>query len=132
MADEGFGTTITFQSGFCAEVLEVSWDGIERNAIDTTHMTTTEGWMTFLPSDLQDPGELTVELQFDPDESPPIEAAAETVTVTFPIPAGGSVAATWACSGFLTGMSAAVPHNDKMTASVTIKFSGEPTFTPGS
>lgn len=132
MADEGFGTTITFQSGFCAEILDVSWDGIERNAIDTSHMTTVDGWMTFLLSDLKDPGELTVELQFDPDESPPITAAAETVTVTFPIPAGGSVAATWACSGGLTSMGIAVPHNDKMTASCKLKFSGAPTFTPGS
>jgi hypothetical protein len=132
MADEGYGTTITWESGFCAQILSANWDGISRAAIPTSHTTTTEGWMTFQPSDLQDPGSLTVELQFDPDDAPPIEEAAETVTVTFPIPAGGSVAATWACSGFLTEFGNQVPYNDKMTATAVIKFSGEPTFTPGS
>jgi hypothetical protein len=132
MADDGYSTTVTFSSGFCAEVLDVGWDGMSREAIDTTHMTTTNGWMTFLPSDLKDAGELSVSLQFAPNTAPPITGAAETVTVTFPLPAGGSTRATWACSGFMTGMGVAVPNGDKMTADATIKFSGEPTFTPGS
>ena len=125
MADEGFGTTVTFDSGFFAEILNVGWDGIERGAVDTTHMLTTDGWMTFEPSDLKNPGELSVELQFNPDDEPPIDGPAETVTVTFPN------SATWACEGFLTGAGVAVPYNDKMIGNFTIKFSGEPTFTPG-
>ena len=131
MADEGFGTTITFQTGFFAEIMSVGWDGLERGDIETSHMTTSSGWRTFQPSDLKNPGELTVEISFDPDEAPPITAAAETVTVTFPIPTGGNTAATWACSGYMKSMSNAVPFDGKMTATCVIKFSGVPTFTPG-
>lgn len=131
MADEGFGLTITFQSGFFAEILDASWSSISRNAIPTSHMTTPSGAMTFLPSDMHDPGELSVSLQFDPDTAPPIDQAAETITVTFPIPPGGSTAATWACSGFMTDYGNELPHDDKMTADATLKFSGITTFTPG-
>lgn len=131
MADQGYGATVTFSSGFMAQVLNASWDGLERGEIDTTHMTSTNGWMTFIPSDLKNPGELTVELLFNPSTAPPITGAAETITVTFPIPSGGSTAATWACSGFMKSLSPSVPHDDRMLATAVLKFSGEPTFTAG-
>ena len=131
MADQGYATTITFSSGFCAQVLSVTWDGIERAAIDTTHMTTSSGYMTAIPSDIINPGQLTVELLANPSSAPPITGAAETVTVTFPIPSGGSSAATWVCSGFLTNYTLNDPHDDRMTATAVIKFTGVPTFTAG-
>lgn len=131
MADGGYGTTITFSSGFCAQIKSVSWDGMERQELDTTHMTSTSGYMTFIPSDLKNVGELSVELLFNPSTSPPITSAAETVTVTFPIPSGGSTAATWACSGFAKSFSQVIPHDDLMTQTIVIKFSGVPTFTAG-
>lgn len=130
-ADQGFGLSITFSSGFMALIRSASWSGIAREPLDTTHMGSTNGAMTFIPSDLENAGELTVELLFDPDDGPPITGAAETITVTFPIPAGGSTAATWACSGFLTSFEMTAPHDNLMTATATIKFSGEITFTDG-
>lgn len=130
-ADQGFGLSITFSSGFLALIRSASWGNMNREALNTTHMGTTNGAATFIPSDIEDYGELTVELLFDPDDAPPITGAAETVTVTFPIPAGGSSAATWACSGFLTSFEMTAPHDNLMTATATIKFTGEPTFTDG-
>lgn len=131
--DVGFGTTITFASGFMAKITSVSWGGIAREPKETSHMTSTNGWRTFIPSDLKDPGELTVELQFDKNAATKtnIGGAAETITVTFPVPAGGSTAATWACSGFMTSFEMADPMDDVMTATAGLKFSGEPTFTDG-
>jgi hypothetical protein len=131
MADQGYSTTITFSTGFCAEVLSVTWDGLERAAIDTTHMTSSSGWMTAIPSDLKNPGQLTVELLANPSTSPPISSSAETITVTFPIPSGGVSAASWACSGFMISYTLNDPHDDRMTATAVIKFTGLPTFTAG-
>lgn len=131
MADQGFATTITFSSGFAAQVRSVQWAGLERVELETTHMTSTNGWKTFIPSDLKDPGTLTVELLFNPSTAPPITGAAETVTVTFPIPSGGSTAATWAASGFLKTFDVTDPYDDVMTATASLKFSGTVTFTPG-
>ncbi len=127
--DVGFGITLTFSSGFFAEITNV--DGsMSRDPVDTTHSTTTGGYKTFIPSDLIDHGEVEVELHFDPDVGTgiPIDGAAETVTITFPTPVGGSSGATWAASGFLTNFSFSAPIDDKMTANATLKLSGDITY----
>jgi hypothetical protein len=122
-ADTGFGITIAFDSGFLAEIIDVTPPAVSREAIDTSHTATTNGKMTFMPSDLIDGGELQVEIHFVPSEVPPISSAAETVTITF-----GS-GTTWAFSGFLTNYEPAAPIDDRMTATVTIKVSGAITIT---
>lgn len=125
MADVGTGTAITFDSGFFAEILSVNWSGISRESIDTSHMGTTGG-MTFTPGDLYDPGELQVEMAFVPGTSPPYDGAAETCTVTWP----DAGAATWAASGFMTGFEVTGPLEERMTATGTVKLSGNITITP--
>ncbi len=117
------GTTITFASGFLAEILDVDLPELSRESIDTTHMGTTNA-KTYIPSTLIDVGELSCDLGFDPSASPPINLAPENVTILFP--SGTS----WSFSGFMTGFNAKAPLEDKMTASVTIKASGEITITP--
>lgn len=121
----GTGTTITFDSGFFAQILSVNHSGISRGSIDTTHMGTTTA-RTFAATDLFDAGELEVEIHFNPDTRPPIDDAAETCTVTFPS------TATLAGSAFMTGFQYGDPLEDKMTATATLKFSGDLTFTPAS
>jgi len=122
MADSGFGTTITFSTGFFAEVISVDGPDLSREPIDTTHMTTTDGRMTYIPSDLIDGGTLSVEIAYVPATAPPISGAAETVTVTYPDSSSA------AFSGFLTSFSSSIPIDDRMTASAEIKVSGDVTF----
>jgi len=122
--DLGHGTAIAFQSGFLAKLLSVTWGGIERSAVETTVLDTSGG-KTFMPGDNYDPGELTVEMQFDTDSAyiTALTAAAETVTITWPD------AETAACSGFVTGFEIGnVTNEGVMTATVTIKLTG--TITP--
>ena len=122
--DLGTGTTITFgTSGFTANVVSVDWDGIERASVQTSHLGTTTAH-TFIPGDLYNPGEISLEIQFDPDDFPPIDQAAETITVTFPLSSGGSTAANWAGTGFATGFTAGVPLEELMTGTLTVKMSG--------
>lgn len=128
MADVTTGASITFSSGFFAEITNIGHSGINRGSVDVTHMGTTDA-REFMPTDLYDAGELSVELQFDPDSSPPIDQAAETVTVTFPTPSGGVSGATWAADGFMTDFEYTGPLEDKMTATATIKFTGTITYT---
>lgn len=132
MASLGFGTAITFSTGFCAEITDVKVGGLSREAVDVTNFGSAGGYKEFIPSDLIDSGELEVELIYDTDTAPPIGGAAETVTVTFPLKSGETTAATLACTGFLTDSEESVPIDDKMSQSVTIKFSGQRTYTPGS
>lgn len=132
MASLGFGTSITFQSGFFAAIKDVKHSGISRESVDVTNFGSTNGWKEFIPSQLKDAGELEVELLYDTDLEPPIDQAAETVTITFPLKSGETTAAKIQCSAFMTSAEAGVPMEDAMTQSVTLKFTGEPTYTAGS
>lgn len=135
MADSGHGVSITFQSGYFSEILSVTPTGWSRAALPTSHSGTSAA-KTFIAADLADYGELQVEVYLKTQTTaPPFTAAAETVTVTFPVPSGGSVAATYAGSAFMTGWSASIvaaPDEQIMTASFTMKKSGAWTFTAGS
>ena len=124
-ASVGTGTTITMDTGFFAEILSVTWSGVSRTVIDTSHMGTTTA-MTYTPGKLIDPGELQVEMAFAPGTEPPWDDVAETVTVTWP----DSGAATWAASGFMTGFEATAPFEERCTATATVKLSGDITVTP--
>ena len=134
--DVGHGTTITFgTSGWTGNVESVSWGGIARTVIETSHMGTTAaganqfGNRTFLPGDLIDPGTITLAVHFNPQTNPPIGAVAETVTITFPLVAGDSTPANWACSGFVSSFDIQDNMDDKMTASMVVKLSGKCTMT---
>ena len=125
--DIGTGATLSFTGDWDAEILSLSWDGISREAIDTSHMGTTVA-RTFIPADLYDPGELTVEFNLDPDYDieTVMTATAETVAVVLQDGAG---TANWSASGFITSYSWAAPLEDKMTGSATIKLTGSITIT---
>lgn len=117
LPDISTGTTITFDSGFFAEIINLEHSGMERGSVDVTHMGSTVERES-LPTDLFDPGELTVELHFAAQTRPPIDNAAETCTVTFP---GGT---TWAGSAFMTNWAYSAPLEDKMTGTGTLKYDG--------
>lgn len=118
------GTTVTFASGFLAQILDLEWSGITRAPVETSHAGTTS-WKTFIPETLKDPGTLSGTIIFDPvaDTTLPIEDAAETVTLTLPS------TDTWAASGFMTEFGFSGTLEEKYTATFSIKFSGAPTIT---
>ena len=126
MADTtvGAGITVTFSSGYLAKIEDVSYDGMERGSVETTHAGTTGG-DTFIPLTTYNPGQLTTLLQFDTNVAPPIQGAAETVTVNLP-PSGAN---TMSASGFMTSFNFTNPIKDKVMATATIQLSGNVTWT---
>ncbi|MBT8046399.1 MAG: hypothetical protein KJN67_04460 [Pontiella sp.] len=129
MTDTTTGATITFgTSGFSQNWQSIGLPGANRGSYDTTHLGTTTA-RTHAPIDLVDWGTLEIEFDFDPDDRPPIDQPAETITITWPLPSGGSTAATLVGSGFMTDYTVNGPLEEKMTATATIKWSGDLTFT---
>jgi hypothetical protein len=129
MSDTGTGTTIVFgTTGFTADILSLTPSGRERGEYETTHMGTT-GSKTWSPVKLIDEGSLDMAYNFDADYEPPIKLAPETVTITFPIPAGSSTGATLVGSGFLTGDSWSSELEEKMTGGATLRWAGPVTWT---
>lgn len=91
LVDLGTGTTVTFgTSGFTAELTDIQISNLSREVIETSNLATPQagagqiGSKTFLAGDLTDPGSVTLTGHFNPDTVPPLEGAAETVTITFP------------------------------------------------
>ena len=120
----GTGATITFDSGFFAEVLDIRPCSAAREAVNVSHMGTTDAH-EFKPVDLVDWGEVTVELGLFPGTAPPIDDSPETITITFP----DSASTTWVwANSFMTAFEAQVPLEDKMTATCRIKLNGKPTI----
>ncbi len=122
--DLGTASTVTFADTWVFEMVDLSWSGIERSFIDSSHLGTVVA-RTFLIGDLYDPGALTIQghLDTNTDGNPIINGALNTVTLTFPN------SKTHAGSGALQSYEISVPLEDKMTTTAVIKFSGAITFT---
>ncbi len=121
--DIGTSATVTFADTWVFEMIDLSWSGMERNFIDSSHLGTTVA-RTFLIGDLYDPGALTIQghLDTDTDGNPIINGAMNTVTLAFPN------AKTYLAQGALQSHEISVPLEDKMTVTAVIKFSGAITF----
>ena len=122
--DLGTASTITFAvaGGFSANLLSVSWSGITRPAIKTSHMLTTTA-DTFIVGDLYDPGEIQASFQFDglSTTRPPIDGAVGLITIDV---AGAGVNNKWTAQGFITDTGWDAPLEDLMVVNVTIKCTG--------
>jgi predicted secreted protein len=120
-----------------AEVGNITPPSFARDAQDATHTESTEGWREFIPG-LKDAGELSCELnlvpdsdtmdlildQFDSDSLTEVRILFADGTQTGPSP----TCSRFTCFGIVTGFPLQAPMDDKMTATVTIKISGKPTF----
>lgn len=149
-ADEGRGATVTTGSSNWGTgsgespatlITNISFDGITRDPLETTVLTSTVA-RTFTPSDLYDPGGMTIEFFYEGDEVfitsgagvPYITTstggiAAETWTVTDPIPSGKNTGPTMAASGFIDNFTPGQKAvGELMRASVHVKFTGAVTF----
>lgn len=107
-----------------AEVFDISPPNETTDVIDATTFGSADGMREYILG-LTDPGECSFEMNFVPGSASEqkiltVKAAraAKKFRIVFPN------LATWTFSGLLTGYEPAVPNDDKMTATVTIKLTG--------
>lgn len=135
MAVQGFGISVTFSTGFLAYIKEAEFSKFARKWIDSTNNATavTSGsvYETGYPSKLVSPGELDVTILSDPTKAIPIGGALESITLTYPIPVGGSSAKTFVCSGCMLEYGDSFPIGDNVHGKAKLKFTGPPTVTLG-
>lgn len=135
MADTGNSATIAFgTTGFTAAFVVIGGATITRPRINDSHLATTN-LETHMPGDLADPGEQECEFHYNPNTQPPILNAAETITVTYPVPAGLTNGATKAGTGFVTEWTEPdLKNNELMIAKVKVAWDGktEPVYTDAS
>ncbi len=127
MAVIGTGMTIAFQSGYLAEILDVQGGDMTRAEIDTSNFSTV-GAKTYQPGALVDMGTWAVEFILDPtdDVQAIMSAAAETVTITWPV-SGSTV--TWAATAFGRDFSWSGPMEERTTGTITLRVADDVTTT---
>lgn len=141
MADgmSAFGTTIALGDGASPEVFttiayvtNIEGPGLSADTIDVTSHGSTDGYRQFVQG-LKDAGEVSLELNFDPDAATHVNASGglayeyeqgteSNYKITFPD------TTVWTFPGIVTGLSPSAPMDGKLSAAVTIKVSGKPTL----
>lgn len=113
-----------------AQVVSIGGPTLTRETIDSTHQASTGRWREFIAG-LQDAGEITVELLFDPDNTGHIDLRSDLAVdalhkyrISFP----DATPTTVTVDALVTRFEPRAPLDEKLTATVTLKISGAPTW----
>jgi hypothetical protein len=117
-----FGTALATATGY--KITGVNHGGVSRAVADATHMASSA--KEFVASSIYDPGELSVEVLFDPSIKPTSDltnvATNQVVNVVWAN--GGTATSLWSAFGYATGFEAGAQMEDMMSGTLTIKLSG--------
>ena len=105
-------------------VTEITWSGWSREVIETTHLGTTTS-RTYRPDDLYNPGEVNLEIQFDPALTTDIGRAMTVTSETITIDWNGG-ADNWTAAGFISNFDGPVSSDAALvTGTITFKLTGD-------
>ena len=130
----GWGSTLAGSTvGTIGQILKISIPTVEADAIDISTMDSTDKWQSFIPG-MINAGQLDVDLAYYKTDAKiildEIGGTVETWTITLNDETSVLTSpSTFACSGYIKGVGNAIPFEDKVTSTITIKLSGAPTFT---
>jgi len=116
-------------------IISISGADQTRDALDISTMDSADKFREFIPGML-DSGEITFELNYDGTAGGTANAlqllktnAAQYWHITFPDHTTEASKSDLYCQGFITALGHAIPFDDKVTQSVTVKLTEELTFT---
>ena len=136
---DAFGTSLARDNGSTfdaiASITSVSGPGISRDTVDVTAHDSADRYREFIGG-LVDGGEVSADINWDPKG---VLGAGNATTILMgdledPNPVSYEIAfpdgSKFAAALLITGFEPDAPHDDKLTASLSFKVSGKPTFTP--
>jgi hypothetical protein len=127
MAITANGTTFSYNSVAIGDVLSISSPSVSVATIDTTGIA--DVFRTFLGGTI-DSGEMSVEVMYDPNSTAGAAFEAEWESTASAAPTAKACVITFSDSSaytfnaVLTGFSASVALDDRVTASISLKVSG--------
>ena len=124
--DIGTGASVVFTtSALALNFTSMSLGTQTVDIIDTTHLGTT-GQKTVMGGDLVNPGEVTMEFQWDNEAGPSVSPTAEVITITFPQSVSNvTSAATYAGTGIISSITyPTLGIEELQTGSLTITWDG--------
>jgi len=132
----GLGTTAVFTIQSLA--LKIVSIDIGNQTLPTVNISTlaTTNYEQYIPGDLSESGQVTLECQFDSEADQIALGAVDTLTITLPLTGTGTSNATWVGTGFITDYKPpGFVKNELQTHTITFQFDGgansgtAPTFT---
>lgn len=129
----GDGATPTENFTTIAEVKDISGPSLSLNPVGVTNQSSTGGWAEFIGG-LLDAGEVTFDINYLPTHATHNAATGlirDLVNRTkrnFKLIFPNAGATTWAFTALVTAFSPSEPVADALTASVSLKISGQPTL----
>jgi len=133
LLQQGDGGTPTEAFTTIAEVLDISGPGLSLGMEDGTHHSSTGGWREQIPT-LLDGGQVSFDIQYDPvgathDASTGLIKDMEDKTLrNFQLVFPDSGSTTWSFAAYVAEFEPGAPVEGKLTASVTLQLSGQPTL----
>ena len=127
-AFSGVGTVFKIDTATVAEVNSIAGPNITRSVIDVTSLDSTDGYREYIGG-FRDGGELTLNMNFTRDtydDFKDLIELDESETFSIELPDTGTT--TFTITGWVTGVSMAVPFDDKVTSDVSIKIDGPVTM----
>lgn len=130
---DAFGTTLSRGDGESTEsfaaianVTSISPASLSRDTYDVTAHDSTDGWREFIGG-LKDGGEVSIDVNYNPGTHDTLITDLDDVDprnykIAFPD------GAEWSFPAIMTGFEPDAPHDGKLTASLTFKVAGKPTF----
>ena len=136
-----FGTTLGIGDGggpetftTIAQVRTSSGPGLSADTIEVSHHESTGGWRTFVAG-MKDGGEVGLDLLFDPVAATHKDASGGLLDLldsgaenNFELTFSDTASTTWTFAGLVTGFEPTAPYDGELTASVSIKVTGQPTL----
>jgi len=131
MSDEGvlgLGATLTGSvTGTIGFITGINVPGIEADSLETTKLDNADGWKTFMAG-LKNAGSIDIDIIYDDENCDVVMGAVgsdnEDWTINLPN------LSSFKCEGFIQKLSLAIPRDEKMTQTATIKLSGKMEYTP--
>lgn len=129
------GSILKIATVAIGQIESVAGPNMTATAIDISAHDSTSKFREFIAG-MKDAGEVTFEVNWDQSNTTHktnvlqgtaaagLGAAEQTIEITF----AGTAVHTFSCEGIITAWSLGLPLDDKQLASITIKFSGVPTF----
>jgi hypothetical protein len=126
MGATGLGSDIVFgTSAFTANLISITPGAITRDDIECTKLLSTvqKEWA---PGDLIDSDVFTVVYHYDAENIPPYNAAAELITMNFPLLTGDSVKPKLAGTGYINSFTpgGVLNADGRMEGTFSVKFDG--------
>lgn len=131
---DAFGTILKRGATAIVQVREISGPGLSLDTEDVTAHDSTGGWEEVVGTILRS-GEVTLEIVYDPAAATHKNAAGGLIadlvgraSTTYSLVFPDAASTTWSFTAFVTGFEPSAPHDGALTASVTLKLTGQPTL----